>query len=573
MDNIIFDKITINNFLSMGHEEIDLSDRGFVLVKGKNCESPTQQSNGAGKSTIFDAIFWTLTGSTLRGATDVVNENRKSEGCSCTLEFHTLSKNYKIIRNKGKINNCCFYEDDVLLSDQTKKTQEFIKGAVPSVASSEVLGSIILLGQGLPYKFSSFSPSKRKDLLETMSGSSSEISKVKCKLDIEESNHSIILNSLNQEISTYQGTIIGLDSTINLLNRQIESAMSSEEIEKEMETIQVNIDSIKDQVSQLTEESNNLVQQQNDCTETRKPIEDFLADLRAQQSIAIQTINSIRSGDCPTCGRPFEISEETIKRRDQLIAEKVNRDTQIEQLTTKLQSRIQLENDLNGQLTKVKHKVFEFQNNIQRLEQQKEYLKQKLVDTTEFQTKLQATQAEIDSLNVKINGNKDKILIEQEYLDCIGYLKRQLSKDFKGYMLKEAIDFMSLRAEYYSNYLFTNGKHIEIELSGNNVLIKVGGRLYENLSGGERQRVDLAVQFALRDMLVTTSGFSCNLLVLDEAFDNLDAQGSDALVQLVTSEFSDVSTIYIVTHHSEIAIPYDHQIIVQKNSEGISEIL
>lgn len=573
MENIIFDKITINNFLSMGNEEIELTDRGFVLVKGKNCESATQQSNGAGKSTIFDAIFWTLTGTTLRGATDVVNENRTNEGCSCTLEFHTLTKNYKIVRNKGKVNNCCFYEDDVLLSDQTKKTQEFIKNAVPSAASSEILGSIILLGQGLPFKFSSFSPSKRKDLLETMSGSSSEISKVKYKLDLEESEHSGVLNSLNQEISTYQGTILGLNSTVNLLNQQISAVMSPTEIEKQIEVFQSEIDTLNDTLIQLNNENTSLLSQQDDCVATRKPIEDYLAELRAQQTVTTQTINSIKSGDCPTCGRPFEISDETIKRRDALIEEHSNREQQIAQLNAKLQSRIQLERDVSTKLSKVTYDMNECRDKIRRLEHQKEDLKTKLTDTTSLQNKLQETQSQIDSLNVKINDNRDQVLTEQEYLDCIGYLKRQLSKDFKGYILKEAIDFMSSRAEYYSNYLFTNGKHIEIELSGNNVLIKVGGRLYENLSGGERQRVDLAVQFALRDMLVTTSGFSCNLLVLDEAFDNLDAQGSDALVQLVTSEFSDVSTVFVVTHHSEIAIPYDYQMTVCKNSDGISRII
>ena len=80
------------------------------------------------------------------------------------------------------------------------------------------------------------------------------------------------------------------------------------------------------------------------------------------------------------------------------------------------------------------------------------------------------------------------------------------------------------------------------------------------------------VQFALRDLLSVTSGFTCNFLVLDEAFDNLDAQGTSSLVNLVTSEFSDVESVFIVTHHSQISIPYDKEICIVKNSSGVSSV-
>ena len=166
--------------------------------------------------------------------------------------------------------------------------------------------------------------------------------------------------------------------------------------------------------------------------------------------------------------------------------------------------------------------------------------------------------------------NKEQEVVSN-YLTTVQFLKRQVSRDFKGYVLEEVIKFLSMRAESYGNYLFDSRK-IKVSLSGNKILIYIGDRLYENLSGGERQRIDLCVQFALRDMLMTTTGFSCNLLVLDEAFDNLDSQGSDNLISLVTTEFSDVNSVFTVTHHTDISIPYDSMITVTKNSNGISEV-
>jgi len=72
--NILFKNIEIHNFLSLGDVSLDLNECGFVLVKGHNEEGSVIQSNGSGKSALFDAIFWTITGETLRGSDSVINE-------------------------------------------------------------------------------------------------------------------------------------------------------------------------------------------------------------------------------------------------------------------------------------------------------------------------------------------------------------------------------------------------------------------------------------------------------------------------------------------------------------------
>ena len=69
-----FKKIIIENFLSIGYAEINLQDRGFTLVNGvNNNPKDLALSNGSGKSSIFEAISWSLTGETIRGIKDVVN--------------------------------------------------------------------------------------------------------------------------------------------------------------------------------------------------------------------------------------------------------------------------------------------------------------------------------------------------------------------------------------------------------------------------------------------------------------------------------------------------------------------
>ena len=91
------------------------------------------------------------------------------------------------------------------------------------------------------------------------------------------------------------------------------------------------------------------------------------------------------------------------------------------------------------------------------------------------------------------------------------------------------------------------------------------------LSGGEKQKVDIIVQFALRDMLCNYLGFDCNILVLDEVFDNLDSVGCDKVIQLITNKVNSVNSIYIITHHAEeLDIPVDRYLVVEKDSTGVS---
>ena len=138
-------------------------------------------------------------------------------------------------------------------------------------------------------------------------------------------------------------------------------------------------------------------------------------------------------------------------------------------------------------------------------------------------------------------------------------------------MLGNAIEFIDKKAKEYSKDVFDTEK-IEFKLDGNNISISYDNKEYENLSGGERQKIDLIVQFALRDMLCTHLGFSSNILVLDELFDNLDDIGCQRVLNLIANKLTDVESIFIVTHHTTISIPYDNEIIVEKGEDKISRV-
>ena len=120
--------------------------------------------------------------------------------------------------------------------------------------------------------------------------------------------------------------------------------------------------------------------------------------------------------------------------------------------------------------------------------------------------------------------------------------------------------------------MFGRKDYVKLVANGNDLDVIVAEKPYENLSGGERQKTDLAVQFALRDMLINITGFSCNIMVLDEVFDNLDDIGCANLLKILNGVFVDLNSIYVITHHTDISIPKDKEIHIVKDFTGCSSV-
>ena len=159
----------------------------------------------------------------------------------------------------------------------------------------------------------------------------------------------------------------------------------------------------------------------------------------------------------------------------------------------------------------------------------------------------------------------------QKHLDVITKMETIIKRDFRGFLLTNVIDFINKKSKEFSKDIFDTDK-IDFILNGNNIDIKYDEKQYETLSGGEKQKIDIIVQLAIREMLCKFLNFSSNIIVLDEIFDNLDSVGCQRVLNLISNKLSDITSIYIVTHHTDVSIPYDHELIVIKDKNGISKI-
>lgn len=96
-----FDHLTIDNFGTIGKAELKLSDRGLVLIQGENQTNSAANSNGAGKSTVVEAISWALYGKTAKGQTgDSVVNRAVGKNCRVALEITDDTRRYEIIRHR-----------------------------------------------------------------------------------------------------------------------------------------------------------------------------------------------------------------------------------------------------------------------------------------------------------------------------------------------------------------------------------------------------------------------------------------------------------------------------------------
>jgi DNA repair exonuclease SbcCD ATPase subunit len=103
--------ISIRNCLTIGHADIELDNRGLLLVQGENTDDTSTKSNGAGKSSLLDALCWCLYGETARGVSgdDIVNETAKKD-CSVIVTLNDGGTLYKIerFRKHSKYKNQLF---------------------------------------------------------------------------------------------------------------------------------------------------------------------------------------------------------------------------------------------------------------------------------------------------------------------------------------------------------------------------------------------------------------------------------------------------------------------------------
>ena len=619
--HINFRRIQLHNFLSFGDAELTFNDLGFVKVHGiNNNPDDLAVSNGSGKSSLWEAIVWTLTGDTIRGTKQVTNL-RGEDGCYCELEFDVDGKLYRLLRSKEhkvhKTSLQIFIDGKDCSGKGIRDSEKLLEQYLPDLTAS-LVGSVIILGQGLPQKFTNNTPSARKEILEKLSKSDFMIEDLKKKISDRKLFHQTEIRKFEDTILKCQTTISwmrdGITANQNALNNFIDISVLTEKV-KAMEDIisglDVELHQLDFEIQQAEIESEKLHVQLNELIDNQnieiKSIESVYAldldELRKEEITLVSKVNSLQHeidriknivDICPTCGQhipnvnkpdskpleeEFNIQLDILRNhRTKISNVRKNEDLEIDQVYDKFNSQKDIINAKLNEVLEYKRK----QNllHIQKSQEMSNQMIEKTKVLNEIQTqgqrkldliadieRLEKDIQDVESQIVYNNSNKD---LQQSKLDIINKFEVAVKRDFRGYLLLNIIDYIQTRAKYYASRVFDND-NIQFELDGNNIRIAYLNKEYENLSGGEKQKVDLILQFCIRDMLSNHLNFSSNILVLDEIFDNLDQIGCEKIIDMI-SDITDIKNIFIVTHRKDLSIPSDSEVVVLKSINGISEI-
>ena len=604
-------KIKIQNFRSIQSEVILDIKQGLFSIIGINMDEPSS-TNGAGKTTIVSALYWCLTGNTLTNevlADEIVNITTGKD-CRVSLYINSDQGEIKITRTRKdtELGNNLILEingQDLSchkIADTQLRINQLLK--IPF----DLLHSTILMTYDIRSAFSELSPQQRVNVLESIRDYSIW-NKVRdeANKDIKEYNKQIQDDKL--EISNLEGRISTYNDMYNKNTILLENTIKN-----------FNIDTINDELNRLNNEKNIILAEYNDLNaklnefnsknypnnlelqEKLKEIVDNANKLKLNKQKIEYDIQSLqkeinlidkwfKDDKCPTCGKPLDRDEETINTKlmmkngfNESIKSFNDQITQIDIEITKKRKEWAEKNTIFQNLDKERvedeQKKKELNTKILSLNTKNSEITNKinnLINTKQtHDEKVEKIKKDINDYKKETEILTEKIKILQKNVTNYEF-KRQLADYFykllgsKGelrpYLLKQDIENLNLFMIRYICRFFENTT-VKLQLNGPaiEILIDSNGikKSVTSLSGGEKKRLNLAIQFALYDLLHLTAQVSFNILWFDEIEAQLDSLGIQQLINVIDDKSEEVESIYWITNSSDVKEHIVNKIICKK---------
>jgi DNA repair exonuclease SbcCD ATPase subunit len=618
---IQFKKVIVHNFGSYGHAELDMQNRGFCLVSGQNLYvKDNALSNGSGKSFLWNAICYALTGETINGIkTNLKNINTEEQECYVQLDFMYNKDLFSLLRTVSPKTDLKIFKNDVDISGKgIRESEKKMQETLPDL-TKDLIASTIIIGQGMPNKFSSFSPSGRKELLEKLTKSDFMIADIKARIQSRqqelteksrEFGDSLLVNR-----TQLNGHLVNLDKIKESLDDQRQPAFDQLIAEQNtvvtkcqqevdlwsaaISKLETDVEVFNNKLFALSEEKNKVSSEEltayntsyNNLIEEKTRIELKINNL-TNEITKMKSIVDV----CPTCKQSLpnvhkpdtsgleQELQEVSSTLQEVVAKLDNCNRQHQEYINQINSAFNDEiTSLNNSINKIKQEISQnkatYNTSVVSLETSKNAYNKLVYDKQNWDSYREKQQKEAAALEAEIARLTNLIAItsasKDDFDQRLAIIKKMdslIRRDFRGYLLTNIISYIDTKAKDYCNIVFGT-RELSLSLNGNALDITYCGKLFDGLSGGEKQRVDLILQLAIRDLLISYLGLSANILVLDEITDFLDKKSCQAVMRLLEKELKTIESVFIVSHHSdELEIPVDSEIKIIKNEQGISEL-
>jgi DNA repair exonuclease SbcCD ATPase subunit len=568
---IIFEKLRWKNILSTGNSftELNLTKSPNTLVIG---------NNGAGKSTMLDALCFGLFGKPFRkiNKPNLLNSINQQQGV-VEVEFSIGQKKYKIIRGI-KPNIFEVYCNGQLVDQDAKAKdyQDHLEKFILKI-NYKSFTQVVILGSASFVPFMQLSPGDRRAIIEDL-------------LDIQ------IFSSMNGIVKDKMSIIkdgtlknkyaMDLASEKILLQKQnIEEHKkhNQSEIEKKKKDV---ADSV-DQIFTLQKDIG-LIQKHIDVLQSK--IADKLA-VETKSSKLLQLESKLESrikkidkevsfyeqnDNCPTCKQGIEESF----RQEQVVTlgtTKLEVDKGLTELSVQIATTNKRFEDIQNSLKHitahsneiVKHNstVSAINQYVTKMQKEIEELSNRKDNLEEENTKLVELKAELTAL-IK---HQEGLSVEKQYLEFAGNLLKDTG--IKTKIIKQYLPIMN---KLINKYLTAMDFFVNFNIDENfEESIKSRHRddfSYANFSEGEKMRIDLALLFTWRQIAKMKNSTNTNLLILDEVFDSsLDTVGTDEFLKLL-QEMDKDTNVFVISHKGDQLFDKFRSVIKFKKVNNFSQV-
>ena len=569
---IHFKTIRWKNFLSTGNAftEMCLDCNHSTLIVG---------TNGAGKSTVLDAICFALFNKPFRkiNKPQLVNAVNEKD-CLVEIEFSIGSREYLIRRGikpnvfEIHLNGNMLNQEASAAEQQKSLEQNILKLNYKSFTQ------VVILGSSTFVPFMQLTPNNRREVIEDL-------------LDIK------IFSTMN----------LILKDRIKVLKEQIRELDYKMEIAKEKVQMQQRfIQDLKDQskqnnvqrqseIGKLKEEII-LVRDTNEetlfaCTKIQTELEEYdnVEDehnkLRIYESKFNDKFKKLRSDyqffekndTCPTCKQSIDEELRTDKKSTitSSISELETASSELKDKLQKVKEDLQAKKELLAQLQELNSQMVSNNKEISWKEQSIEKLNEQIAKQEGGGANLKREQEKLKEL-AKEGMTIEKYMSTSKHDRDNHDVVVNMLKDtgIKANIIKKYLPVMN---QLINRYLKELDFYVSFELDENfEETIKSRFRdefSYASFSEGEKMRIDLALLFTWRTIAKMKNSANTNLLMLDEIFDSsLDSSGTDDFMKILKT-FSEDTNVFVISHKPDVLQDKFERLLRVEKKQNFSTII
>ena len=568
---IRFKKIRWKNLLSTGNQwtEIDFEKSNNTLIIG---------GNGAGKSTVLDALTFSLFNKPFRKITKGQLVNTVNEkGSLVEIEFDVGTREYKVVRGI-KPNTFEIWVDGVMLNQNAAAAdqQKYLENNILKL-NYKSFTQIVVLGSSSFVPFMQLSNTHRREVIEDL-------------LDIK------IFSAMN---SVVKDKIRKSRESIKVLELKKESLSDKVEMQKSFigkleskgrDDIQTNRDKIKllgievnthiehnelkeSSVAELMEEQSTVIGSGEKLVK--------LNNLKGKISQKVSTITKEHkfftdNMVCPTCTQSIE-EEFRVNR----IADVQNKSKDLREGLKELEETIKLEEDrerqftqLSKEITKLTHGISQnntrisgIQRQIGDLESEIQRLTDQLANRNTEHEKLAKLSEQLNTTFESLGEEKDDIQYKDYVYNLLrdGGVKRKIIKKYLPLINKQVNRYLQMM-DFYINFTLDEEFNEKVQSPIHEDFC------YASFSEGEKMRIDLALLFTWREVAAYKNSTNTNLLIMDEVFDSsLDGFGTDEFLKIIRFVVKNAN-IFVISHKESLLEKFESVIQFEK-IKGFSRIV